>query len=85
MRPKSKATVVVFLSRTLLSSSMPLKDVDLEDLALETEGYSGADLKALLQQAALESMIRTEGHPSAASGITSADVKRASGHHVQRD
>ena len=44
---------------------MPLRGVDLEDLAIETEGYSGADLKALLQQAALESMVRTDDKPSA--------------------
>jgi transitional endoplasmic reticulum ATPase len=66
---------------TLLTKSMPLHDVDLEDLALETEGYSGADLKALLQQAALESMVRTDEKPSATAGITPADMKRALGHH----
>jgi transitional endoplasmic reticulum ATPase len=65
----------------LLTKPMPLRGVDLEDLALETEGYSGADLKALMQQAALESMVRTDDRPSAAAGITSADVKRALGHH----
>ena len=65
----------------MLSTSMPLRGVDLEDVAIETEGYSGADLKALLQQAALESMVRTDDKPSAAPGITSADVKRALGHH----
>ncbi|MEY2449032.1 MAG: transitional endoplasmic reticulum ATPase [Acidimicrobiaceae bacterium] len=63
-----------------LTRRMPLRDVDLEDVAIETEGYSGADLKALLQQAALESMVRTDDEPSAASGIAPADVKRALGH-----
>jgi transitional endoplasmic reticulum ATPase len=64
-----------------LSKPMPLHDVDLEGLAIETEGYSGADLKALLQQSALESMVRTEGKPQAVPGITAADVKRALDHH----
>ena len=65
----------------MLSKAMPLRDVDLEDVAIDTEGFSGADLKALLQQAALESMVRTDDHPSAVQGITAADVKRAIGHH----
>ena len=65
----------------LLSQTMPLRDVDLEGVAIETEGYSGADLKALLQQSALESMVRTDDKPNAAAGITSADVKQALGHH----
>lgn len=65
----------------MLTKPMPLREVDLEDLAIETEGYSGADLKALLQQAALESMVRTDDKPSSALGITPADIKRALGHH----
>jgi len=32
--------------------------VDLEDLARETEGYSGADLRALVNQAGLQALIR---------------------------
>jgi len=68
----------------LLSRSMPLRSVDLDDVALDTEGYSGADLKALLQQSALESMVRTDGHPRAAPGITAEDIKRALGHNGRR-
>ena len=64
----------------LLGKSMPLHDVDLEDVALQTDGYSGADLKALLQQSALESMVRREDHSHAADGITKADVERALQH-----
>jgi transitional endoplasmic reticulum ATPase len=64
----------------LAAQPMPLRDVDLEGLAIETDGYSGADLKALLQQAALESMVRTEHKPGTHPGITPADVKRALGH-----
>jgi transitional endoplasmic reticulum ATPase len=59
----------------LLATPMPLHGVDLEALAIETDGFSGADLKALLQQAALEAMIRQHGDTS--SGITHDDVERA--------
>ena len=34
----------------VLTERMPLVAVDLDDLALETEGFSGGDLKALCQQ-----------------------------------
>ena len=61
----------------LISASMPLDGVDLDDLALDTEGYSGADLKALLQQAALESMVRLDAHPQGRAGVTAADVTQA--------
>ena len=64
----------------LLAEPMPLRSVDLEDVALATEGYSGADLKALLQQAALESMVRSDGDGHGA-GITKADIQRALGAH----
>jgi len=65
-----------------LAARMPLRAVDLEDVALETEGYSGADLKALLQQAALESMMRTDD--GGERTITAADVARALGHNHHR-
>ena len=61
----------------LVSDPMPLRGVDLEDLALKTEGYSGADLRALLQQAALESMVRLDTHARGATGVTEADVEHA--------
>jgi len=59
---------------TLMSAAMPLQEVELEDVALRTDGYSGADLKALLQQAALESLVRRDGKSRANEGITRADV-----------
>jgi transitional endoplasmic reticulum ATPase len=64
----------------LMSTAMPLHDVDLEDVALQTDGYSGADLKALLQQAALESLVRRDGKSRANEGITRADVACALRH-----
>jgi transitional endoplasmic reticulum ATPase len=45
----------------ILTKRMPLADVDLDTLALETEGFSGADLKGLCQHAAVESLVR-DGH-----------------------
>jgi transitional endoplasmic reticulum ATPase len=42
----------------LLTGPMPLAKVDLDDVALETEGFSGGDLKALCQQSAVEAMMR---------------------------
>jgi transitional endoplasmic reticulum ATPase len=64
----------------LLTKPMPLRDVDLEDVALQTDGYSGADLKALLQQAALESMVRRDGKARAHEGITRGDLDSALHH-----
>jgi transitional endoplasmic reticulum ATPase len=45
---------------TMFTARMPLVDVDLDALAADTEGWSGADLEALCQQAAIEAMVR--GH-----------------------
>jgi transitional endoplasmic reticulum ATPase len=64
----------------LMAAPMPLHGVDLEDVALQTDGYSGADLKALLQQAALESLVRRDGKARANEGITRADVDAALRH-----
>lgn len=47
----------------LFSASMPLRDVDLDAVAARTDGFSGADLEALCQQAALRAMLRADGDP----------------------
>ena len=47
----------------LFSASMPLRDVDLDAVADRTDGFSGADLEALCQQAALRAMLRSDGDP----------------------
>jgi transitional endoplasmic reticulum ATPase len=50
--------------------SIPLRDVDLEALAAELDGYSAADCVALLREAALTAMRRSVD----AAEITAADV-----------
>jgi transitional endoplasmic reticulum ATPase len=62
--------------RKLLASfthSMPLDSVDLDGLATRTDGYSGADLEALCQQAAVAAMARGAATPQ----VTSADFDTA--------
>jgi len=53
--------------------SIPLRDVDLEALAADLDGYSAADCVALLREAALTAMRRTVD----AAEITAADVAAA--------
>jgi SpoVK/Ycf46/Vps4 family AAA+-type ATPase len=52
----------------LFCRTMPVHGVDLDRLAAQTDGYSGADLEALCQQAALRSMMSAQG--SGTPGIT---------------
>lgn len=60
----------------LHSRTMPLVDVDLRGLAERTEGMSGADIKALCQQAALHAVIRI-GEDDVAAQVTLADFTAA--------
>jgi SpoVK/Ycf46/Vps4 family AAA+-type ATPase len=60
----------------LNSTRMPLRGVDLVALARKTEGMSGADLKALCQQAALHAMMRRAGETSDAA-VTREDFEAA--------
>ncbi|HEX5417680.1 MAG TPA: AAA family ATPase [Chloroflexota bacterium] len=59
------------------SARMPLLGVDLRALADVTEGYAGADLKALLEQAALISLTRSDAAWEPVSSVTHRDVAGA--------
>jgi transitional endoplasmic reticulum ATPase len=65
----------------LQTAHMPLDGVDLESRARQTDGLSGADLKALCQQAAVEALTRVTAGKGAPAGappaITAADVAKA--------
>ena len=65
----------------LQTSAMPLEGVDVEALARQTDGLSGADLKALCQQAAVEALTRVTaaagGPAGEPPGVTPADIARA--------
>jgi SpoVK/Ycf46/Vps4 family AAA+-type ATPase len=64
----------------LASARMPTVGVDLARIAALTGGRSGADLKALCQQAALQALMRTRSTPShdrAAVAVTAADFEAA--------
>jgi transitional endoplasmic reticulum ATPase len=62
----------------VLTRDAPVWNVDLEDLAARTFGYVGADLRALVDEAALRAVRRTEGAPDDAV-LTSADFEAALG------
>jgi transitional endoplasmic reticulum ATPase len=47
----------------LQAKAMPLEGVDLAAIAARADGFTGADLKALCQQAALSAMVRTGSGP----------------------
>jgi transitional endoplasmic reticulum ATPase len=55
------------------AKSIPLRDVDLDALAADLDGYSAADCVALLREAALTAMRRSVD----AAEITAADVAAA--------
>jgi ATP-dependent 26S proteasome regulatory subunit len=58
-----------------LTERMTLSGIDLDELAEDTDGYSPADLKALCQQAAIQSLMRDQDDPT----ITAADLGAALG------
>jgi ATP-dependent 26S proteasome regulatory subunit len=55
------------------TGAMPLDGVDLAGVAAQTEGFAGADLHALCQQAALAALVRQD----AAATVTAADFDSA--------
>jgi transitional endoplasmic reticulum ATPase len=58
---------------SVFTARMPLLDVDLDKLAEQTSGYSGADLEALCQQAAIHSMLDAQRSESdGPSAVTAA-------------
>jgi transitional endoplasmic reticulum ATPase len=65
---------------TMLTAAMPLDAVDVEELALQTEGFSGADLNGLCQQAAIEALVRRS---TGTVNVTAHDFDQAlDGTHV---
>jgi transitional endoplasmic reticulum ATPase len=69
--PDEKARLEIFRVHT---KEMPLaKDVDIEELAKDTEGYSGADIEALVREAALFAMRKD----IESKEVTKADFERA--------
>ena len=56
------------------TKGMPLKDVDIESLVNETEGFSGADLKALAREAGLNAIRK---NLDKTEYVTSEDFKEA--------
>lgn len=67
---------------TLFTKGVKLaSEVDLEHIAEETEGYSGADLRAVVNEAGLQALIRIADNPDMGSEpervLTSADFTEA--------
>jgi SpoVK/Ycf46/Vps4 family AAA+-type ATPase len=56
----------------VFTARMPLHDVDLDRLAGQTAGYSGADLEALCQQAAINSMLAAKGAEAEGPSLVTA-------------
>jgi transitional endoplasmic reticulum ATPase len=51
--PDEKTRLEIFKVHT---KNMPLKDVELKDLAKKTEGFSGADIQSLCREAAMDAL-----------------------------
>jgi transitional endoplasmic reticulum ATPase len=61
----------------LFSARMPLLDVDLPGLAAVTEAWSGGDLRALCQDAALAALVAAREQGREATSVTGADFEHA--------
>ena len=56
----------------IFTARMPLHDVGLDALAGQTEGFSGADLEALCEQAAMNAMLTADTSAGASLAVTPA-------------
>lgn len=61
----------------LFSAKMPLAGVDLHGLAAVTEGWSGGDLRALCQDAALCALVAARARGEHAQHVSEDDFERA--------
>jgi transitional endoplasmic reticulum ATPase len=69
--PDEKSRLAIFKVHT---KKMPLaKDVDVEDLAKRTEGFSGADIEGLTREAAMVALRRSK----TSKEVTAADFEKA--------
>jgi transitional endoplasmic reticulum ATPase len=59
----------------LQTRRMPLGEVDLAAVARVTEGFSGGDLKAVCQQAAINALMRTSGGRADGEAAARAEVR----------
>ncbi len=73
--PDTEARLAIL---SMLTQRMPTVGVDLVHTATHTEGLSGADLKAVCQQAALHGLVRARQEGDGATpSVTQADLDRA--------
>jgi len=72
--PDEKAREEIFKIHT---KNMPLKAVDLKKLAKETKGYSGADIEALVREAALFALRKSMKKKEKAKEVTNNDFEKA--------
>jgi len=59
------------------TKNMPLKGVNLKKFAKETEGYSGADIEALVREAALFALREAMNKKEKAKNVTEKDFEKA--------
>ena len=61
----------------LFSARMPLDGADLPGLAAVTDGWSGGDLRALCQDAALTALVAAREQGRDATSVSEDDFERA--------